>query len=199
MHRRTFLGTLSAALPLIAWGRSTAAQDLEYIAAVQRAQARRPATLQTTARIAPESEPGTPLVIHGRLHLPDGAPLAGATVFAYHTDRTGIYDQPSAGPHSWRLRGWALTDRDGRFEFRTIRPGAYPSRNQAAHVHFAVFTKDATYSGGGLLFDDDPLVSDSERSASRAKGEFGDVRPVRTENGTQHVDLAIRIDPKQRF
>ena len=198
MNRRTFLGTLAVAIPL-AGVRRVAAQDLAFIRALERAQAERPASLASRARIAPEAEAGIPLVIAGRVHGEDETASAGAIVFAYHTDRGGLYDQPSAGPHSWRLKGWARTGADGRFEFRTIRPGAYPSRNIPAHVHFTVFTQSGRYHAGELRFDDDPLVQDDERQRSKSQGTHSWVRPVRTEGDTQHVEFSIRIDPRQKF
>ena len=114
-------------------------QDVEYERAVVRAQQNRPATLTSTARIAPTSEPGTPLVVRGQLLGLNGAPLPNAVVFAYHTDREGLYDRRENGPHSWRLRGWVKTDKDGRFTFETIRPGSYPNSNNPPHVHFTAF------------------------------------------------------------
>jgi protocatechuate 3,4-dioxygenase beta subunit len=99
-----------------------AAQDTQYIRAVERAQQQRPAALVSTARIAPPSEPGSPLVVRGRVLGLNGAPAANAVIFAYQTDRGGLYDKPENGPHSWRLRGWVRTDADGRFTFETIRP-----------------------------------------------------------------------------
>ena len=104
-----------------------AAQDTEYLRALERAQAPRPAALSSTARIAAESEPGTPLTIRGKLFAEDGkTAVADAIVFAYHTDRQGLYDKAGSPAHSWRIRGWAKTAADGAFEFRTIRPGRYP-------------------------------------------------------------------------
>jgi len=102
-------------------------------------------------------------------------------VFAYHTDRGGRYDRAGAPAHSWRLHGWAQADAEGRFEFLTIRPGAYPSRREPAHVHLTVFTKKARYRGGALLFADDPLVVAAEHERSTRAGAFGWVRPVRRE------------------
>ena len=55
-----------------------------------------------------------------------GKPVPGVDVFAYQTDQHGIYAAPGAAD-PWRLKGWAVTDAQGRFEFRTIRPAAYPS------------------------------------------------------------------------
>jgi protocatechuate 3,4-dioxygenase beta subunit len=80
-----------------------------------------------------------------------GTAAAGAIVFAYHTDRGGLYDDPSKGPHSWRLRGWARTDREGRFTFETIRPGSYPNSNNPPHVHFTAFLPNGERYHAGEL------------------------------------------------
>jgi protocatechuate 3,4-dioxygenase beta subunit len=174
--------------------------DLEYIEAVERAQGDRPPALTRRARIAPQDEPGTPLVLHGRVFAADGTtPVGDAVVFGYHTDREGHYDRPGRGPHSWRLRGWARTDADGSFEFATTRPGAYPGRREAAHVHLTVFTSSGRFHAGVVEFADDPLVTPAMREASRLGGRFGSVREVRQEGATQHVDAALRLESKVRF
>lgn len=179
---------------------SPGAQDTEFIRALERTQAARPATLETIARIAPPDEPGTPLVIHGRVYAEDGrTPVPDAIVFAYHTDRDGLYDNPGSPPHSWRLRGWSRTDREGRFEFQTMRPGPYPASRVAAHVHFTVFAGTDRYHAGELRFEDDTFVTDRERLESRREGQFGGVRSVRREGGTEHVDFGIRLNPAHRF
>lgn len=185
---------LLAALPAFA-------EDREFIRALEEVQRARPSQLSSVARIAPETEPGTPLVIHGRAFAADGrTPLANAIVFAYHTDRTGVYDRPGAPAHSWRLKGWAKTGVDGRFEFRTIRPAPYPRRRDAAHIHLTLFTADgARYHAGGVLFEDDPLVGASDREATRRDPVFGSVRPVRCEGAVEHIDVNARVVPKQRF
>ena len=130
------IGVAAAALYAVA---GVGAQDVQFIRAIERAQQQRPANLTSTARIAPASEPGTPLVVRGRLLSVDGSPARATTVFAYQTDRGGLYDKPENGPHSWRLRGWAKTDDDGRFTFETIRPGSYPNSNNPPHIHFTAF------------------------------------------------------------
>jgi protocatechuate 3,4-dioxygenase beta subunit len=177
-----------------------AAQDTEFIRALEKAQETRPVTLTATARIAPESEPGTPLVIHGHAFAEDGkAPLANAVIFAYHTDKDGVYDRPGAPAHSWRLRGWAKTDAKGAFEFRTIKPGSYPQSRNPAHVHFTIFSGSSRYHAGELQFADDKFISDQEKERSKKEGEFGSVRTVRHEGTTEHVDFNVKVNSSQRF
>jgi protocatechuate 3,4-dioxygenase, beta subunit len=92
------------------------------------------------------------------------------------------------------------TDAAGRFEFHTIRPAAYPGRQIPAHVHFTVFTPSGErYHAGEVQFEDDPLVSSSDRTRSRQEGAFGRVQPVRTEGGVQHVNVQLKLDPAQQF
>jgi protocatechuate 3,4-dioxygenase beta subunit len=178
-----------------------AAQDVEFIRALERAQQQRPGTLTPHARIAPAAEPGTPLVIRGRVFGPDGkTAAAGAVVFAYHTDGGGLYSPPGSPAHTWRLRGWAAADADGRFEFQTIRPGPYPAGRIPAHVHFTLFLPaGGRYHAGELQFEDDALVSAAEREAAKREGAFATVQPVRTGGGRQHVDVQLRVDPRQKF
>jgi protocatechuate 3,4-dioxygenase beta subunit len=176
-------------------------QDLEYNQALNEAQLTRPSRLSSTERIAPAAEPGTALVLHGRAFAADGrTPLADAIMFAYHTDREGLYRPRGAPAHTWRLKGWAKTDAEGRFEFHTIRPAPYPGRAEAAHIHLTLFTvAGAGYHAGALLFDDDLLVTAADREASRLEGIFGWVRPVRHEGVVEHVDINTRIAPRQKF
>ena len=177
-----------------------AAQDADYIRAVERAQQQRPATIAHASRIAATDEPGTPMTLHGRALNADGRPAGSVVVFAYQTDRSGIYDRPEAGAHSWRLRGWAKADDAGRFTFETIRPGPYPGRQAPAHVHFTIFTPSGErYHAGEAKFDDDELVPARERETSKRAGDFGEVRPVRREGGREHVNVTLRIDAAQRF
>ena len=172
------------------------AQDEDWLRMWEAAQRQRPRTVASTSRIAPANEPGTPMVIHGRVFERDGkTPARDVIVFAYQTDNTGVY-----GDRGWRLRGWARSDAEGRFAFHTIRPGSYPSSRNPAHVHLTIEgPKLPRRWAPELRFMDDPFVSAVDKRESQAAGAFGSVRPVTTREGTQHVDVHIRVADEGRF
>jgi protocatechuate 3,4-dioxygenase beta subunit len=186
----------------IALAVAAAPQDLEWVRAWERAQAAKPARIGSVARIAPEAEPGTPLVINGRVYQADGRTPAGAgiTVFAYQTDARGHYDVPSAGPHSWRLKGWAVTDAEGRFTFRTIRPASYPNATVPQHVHLTIEGPSLQRRWTTELeFADDPKMTERARAESQRAGIFGGVRPVVRRDGVDRVEINLRIENRGLF
>ena len=64
--------------------------DPEWLKIWNEAQKTRPPTMASSSRIAPENEPGIPLIIHGRIFGPDGTPIGGVVVHAYHRDSSGF-------------------------------------------------------------------------------------------------------------
>lgn len=200
MRIRRVLPLVTVITVLVTAGGATA-QDREFARAYERAQAARPATVGSVSRIAAESEPGSPLVINGRVYQADGrTPAAGITVFAYQTDATGVYDVPSNGPHSWRVKGWAVTDAQGRFQFRTIRPASYPNATVPQHVHLHLEGPNLPRRWTTELeFDDDPKMTARQRELSRQAGMFGGVRPVTRRDGVDHVDINLKIENRGLF
>jgi protocatechuate 3,4-dioxygenase beta subunit len=160
-----------------------------------------PPDVTSVGTIAGSSEPGSRLSIMGQVFAPDGVtPAAGVIVYAYQTDSGGQYHN-DPDTHVARLHGWAKTDAEGRYEFRTIRPGPYPGRNVAAHVHFHIY-------GGGyplqwtpdLMFADDPLIRPEQVRSSAALGKFANVQaPVRAVDGSQHCTFNIRANSSTNY
>lgn len=148
-----------------------------------------PTKLSSRARIAPEDEPGEPLVVTGQVLGADGKPRSGIIVYAYHTDRNGIYPPPNpprsvASDFHGRLRGWAMSDAQGRYTFETIRPAGYPSSVDPQHIHMHVIEPGcATYFIDELVFSDDPRfkqLPDNYRSnITRGRGGSGVTTPRR--------------------
>lgn len=89
-------------------------------------------------------------------------PLQGATVDIWHCDAMGVYSGVSdpgfdTAGQSW-LRGYQVTDENGRVEFSTIYPGWYSGR--AVHIHFKIrttVTGNETYEFTSQFFFDDAL------------------------------------------
>jgi protocatechuate 3,4-dioxygenase beta subunit len=199
MNRRQWLTMLAAAAAVWRWPRHMHAQGNAYTQAVQAAFNDFGGTKSSKGRIAPASEPGTPLLIRGTLFKADGqAPLAGALVFAYHTDQKGFYNETRA-PQAWRLKGAVRTAPDGTFEFQTIRPASYPDTGIPQHVHVELLTEDGRFHAGEWRFADDPLVDAQERGDSKNAGRFGWVCPVRANGAGSEIDVLVRVNPAQQF
>jgi len=159
-----------------------------------------PATLPPVTRLAQAGEPGRPMTIDGVVRDRAGTPVAGVIVYAYHTDARGIYrpveDAPGASARRHgQLRGWAVTDSVGRYQFVTIRPGHYPERNAPQHVHMHVIEPGCcTYYIGSIVFRDDPLLTGVAREKARAdRGGSGLATPTRGADGVWHVRRDIRL------
>ena len=69
-------------------------------------------------------ESGNVLFFTGTVRATDGAPLAGAMLDMWQADASGSYSGFSETPPP-NLRGRFTTDEEGRFEVRTVVPGAY--------------------------------------------------------------------------
>ena len=122
-----------------------------------------PDNLSWKTVIPPEKEAGEPLVISGKVFQPDGkTPAEGMVLWVYHTDATGYYNEKDDASHP-RLKGWMKIGADGRYEFRTIKPGAYPQRATPAHIHAHIYGPG--YSERSIedyWFEGDPRINEKE-------------------------------------
>lgn len=97
---------------------------------------------------------GEPLRVHGTVRSLDGTPLPGARLDVWQTAPNGLYDVQDGGQPAMNLRGLFTAADDGGYEFRTVRPVAYPIPGDGpvgemlratgrhtwrpAHIHFVV-------------------------------------------------------------
>jgi protocatechuate 3,4-dioxygenase, beta subunit len=84
---------------------------------------------------------GTVTHVMGRVLGLDGRPIQGATIEIWQCDARGRYLHPGdtgrqPGDSAFQGFGRAVSDTDGAYRFRTIRPVPYPGRTP--HIHFAV-------------------------------------------------------------
>ncbi len=76
----------------------------------------------------------------------DGVPIEGAIVDIWQANAAGRYvheRDPNPAPLDPNFQGWAVmtTDAEGRYGFRTVRPGAYPAGGswmRPPHIHYRV-------------------------------------------------------------
>jgi protocatechuate 3,4-dioxygenase beta subunit len=140
-----------------------------------------------TTIVSPD-EPGEPLTISGTIYAPDGrTPLEGITLWVYQTDATGHYS-PSTGNgdnRNTRLHGVMQTNREGHYEFRTIKPAPYPGHTNPAHIHVYVSGPDyPEYWIDSYLFEGDPFITDEDRRKA-GKGNFSSILKLsRDKDGT---------------
>jgi protocatechuate 3,4-dioxygenase beta subunit len=111
---------------------------------------------------------GQRIIVHGRVLDGDGRPVPHTLVEIWQANAGGRYrhvvdNWPSPlDPHFTGL-GRAITDEQGRYEFVTIKPGAYPWGNhdnawRPAHIHFSLFGRSFTQRlVTQMYFPDDPL------------------------------------------
>lgn len=162
-----------------------------------------PANLLWRTVIAPQSEPGEPLLLSGTIYQPDGVtPAEGITLYVYHTDATGRYNERDDASLA-RLRGWMRTGRDGKYEFRTIKPAPYPNRATPAHIHTHVFGPGYSeywpeYWIDSSWFTSDPLITPSERARLSGRGGFPSIITLeRDANGVLKGTRNIKLEHLQ--
>jgi protocatechuate 3,4-dioxygenase beta subunit len=111
---------------------------------------------------------GQRIIVAGRVIDEDGHPVPHALVEVWQANAAGRYahakdDHPAPLDPHFSGAGRTVTDADGRYEFTTIKPGAYPWRNhhnawRPAHIHFSLFgTSFRTRLVTQMYFPDDPL------------------------------------------
>jgi protocatechuate 3,4-dioxygenase beta subunit len=112
---------------------------------------------------------GERITVSGRVLDEDGRAVSGALVEIWQANAAGRYqhvkdDHPAPLDPNFTGAGRTITDADGRYEFTTIKPGAYPWRNhenawRPAHIHFSLFgTSFRTRLVTQMYFPGDPLM-----------------------------------------
>ncbi|MFQ5890921.1 MAG: intradiol ring-cleavage dioxygenase [Gemmatimonadota bacterium] len=152
---------------------------------------------------------GEVIYVQGRVLDETCRPVGGALVEIWQANRYGRYDhEKDAGnprPLDPNFQGWAemLTDAEGRYRFKTIKPGSYPVEGdwiRPPHIHFKVSRRGYHELITQLYFAGEPLnEADQIRRAlapeerDRVTVEFQS-SPPELEAGTQlgTFDITLR-------
>jgi catechol 1,2-dioxygenase len=102
----------------------------------------------------PEAEKGEPVVVRGCVTDPAGKPVVGALLDIWQASPEGKYDVQDPNQPQMNLRGKFVTDVNGQYWFKTVKPSAYPIPDDGpvgdllhatgrhpmrpAHIHFMI-------------------------------------------------------------
>jgi len=117
-----------------------------------------------------ESPIGERIIVHGRVLDENARPVPGTLVEIWQANAGGRYRHKKdtyLAPIDPNFGGCGrvLTDADGYYYFRTVKPGAYPWRNwvndwRPAHIHVSVFGSGfAQRLITQMYFEGDPLIA----------------------------------------
>ena len=134
----------------------------------------------TTIAGKPGRAEGQVIHVMGRVVNLEGQPVQGARVEIWQANTHGRYNHPSdtnPAPLDPHFEGFAVqtTDEEGRYRFKTIKPGAYPAsadRMRPPHIHFDVTGKSnrvvtQMYFAGEPWNDKDPALQSAGANRER--------------------------------
>jgi protocatechuate 3,4-dioxygenase, beta subunit len=157
---------------------------------------------------------GERILVTGRVLEEDGRPVRNTLVEIWQANAAGRYrhdgDQhPAPLDPNFSGAGRTLTDDDGRYEFVTVKPGAYPWKNhpnawRPAHIHFSLFGRAFSsrlvtqmYFPGDPLFEFDPIFQSvrDPRARERLIAQF-DLGLTKPDWALGHrFDIVLRSTP----
>ncbi|MGB3466473.1 MAG: intradiol ring-cleavage dioxygenase [Cyclobacteriaceae bacterium] len=155
------------------------------------------------------SQQGQKILLTGTVYNRDGkTPASDVILYYYQTNTEGIYatkegeernmPRNKLGQTHGFIRGWVKTDEQGNYSIYTIKPGTYPSRDEAAHVHITVKEEnmEEPYYIDNFVFDDDPLLTTQRRKNMGNRGGSGVIRFVSQDDlwiGERDIILGLNI------
>ncbi len=143
-----------------------------------------PAT-QNGGSIVRSPTPGPVLFVNCWLKDTNGKPIEGAEVDVWHSSPEGFYEQQDPKQAPMNLRGKFVTDAQGHFGFRSVKPAGYPipidgpvgdllragkrHNFRPAHLHFLIFKEGfKTLISQIYVSGDDKLETDVQFGVPRA-------------------------------
>jgi protocatechuate 3,4-dioxygenase beta subunit len=129
--------------------------------------------------------PGPALFVNCHVKDQNGKPIAGAEVDVWHSSPEGFYEQQDPKQAPMNLRGKFMTDAEGHFGFRSVKPAGYPipvdgpvgdlvratgrHNYRPAHLHFLIFKEGfKTLISQVYVNDDEKLETDVQFGVTRA-------------------------------
>src|SRR6185437_10813582 len=129
--------------------------------------------------------PGPALFVNCMVKDHYGKRISGAEIDVWHSSPEGLYEQQDPKQAPMNLRGKFMTDKEGRFWFRSVKPAGYPipidgpvgdllgaakrHNFRPAHLHFLIFKQGFKTLISQIYSPDDPnLETDSQFGVTHA-------------------------------
>ena len=129
--------------------------------------------------------PGPVLFVNAMVQDQKGKPIEGAEVDVWHSSPEGFYEQQDPKQAPMNLRGKFMTDAQGHFRFRSVKPAGYPipidgpvgdlvratgrHHYRPAHLHFLICKPGfKTLISQIYVNDDDKLETDVQFGVTHA-------------------------------
>ena len=129
--------------------------------------------------------PGPAIFVTCRVKDRNGNPIVGAECDVWHSSPEGFYEQQDPKQADMNLRGKFVTDAEGKFWFRSVKPAGYPipiegptgdllragkrHNFRPAHLHFLIFKAGfKTLISQIYSPDDDRLETDCQFGVTQA-------------------------------
>jgi catechol 1,2-dioxygenase len=140
---------------------------------------------ESGASIVRSPTPGPVLFVNCWIKDTAGKPIEGAEVDIWHSSPEGFYEQQDPKQADMNLRGKFMTDAQGHFGFRSVKPAGYPipidgpvgdlvratgrHNYRPAHLHFLIFKPGfKTLISQIYVNDDERLETDVQFGVTRA-------------------------------
>ncbi len=152
--------------------------------------------------------PGEPLLFHGKVVDDNNKGVAGAEVDVWQSSPKGLYENQDPTQAEMNLRGRFVTDAQGAFGFRSVKPAGYPVPTEGptgallaaqkrhnmrpAHLHFLIHKPGFKTIASQVYDPHDPhLETDSQFGVTRALiGNF-----KRSASGGCELEFTFVLEP----
>jgi protocatechuate 3,4-dioxygenase beta subunit len=152
--------------------------------------------------------PGLPLTFNGVVQNEHGKAIPGVEVDVWQSSPKGLYENQDPAQAEMNLRGRFVTDSQGAFSFRSVKPAGYPvptdgptgvllaaqkrHNMRPAHLHFLLCKPGFKTIASQVYDPDDPyLETDSQFGVTRALiGNF-----TRSGSGPYELHFTFVLEP----
>jgi protocatechuate 3,4-dioxygenase beta subunit len=135
-------------------------------------------------------DPGSPLLVTGRVRNTIGQALPLATIEVFHSNHQGEYDL-----EGFRYRGSIPVRESGEYRYETIIPGQYGGRAQ--HIHYVINAPGYRQLVTQLYFETDPKFEgnpDKNYTRDNLVGHRELIRPVAKINKNSVAYSSVDFD-----